>query len=251
MVYFPVFVNKKQHDRCLNKWFIENNGANMLYAWEWEKKNPSFQAPYPLPSVSNATHTQISRVLIFCQTMLNIYTKGPKWAADWRWNQCPSSPSQSALDPTYAWLIHQTTSILPLLLVNGRTPACTRPRSHYGWQALANAKTSIHPQPSHKHTHIHTRKGAYCTQILPRLSMKHADTAPSIMVNTSNSISFLDSWSLDRYGSDSAWFLTGCLAPHTPLSASLLSLFPMKSVWVVKEHAAKIDSLTYYLLLFL
>lgn len=82
------------------------------------------------------------------------------------------------------------------------------------------------PSPNHTHTHGE----AYCTQILPRLHMKHADTAPSIMVNTSNSISFLDSWSLDRYGSDSTWFLTSCLPSPRPLQLpyflySLWSLF--------------------------
>lgn len=42
------------------------------------------------------------------------------------------------------------------------------------------------------------------------------------------------------------------MIPHwlPPPPASPLSLFPMKSAWAVTEHAAKIDSLTYYLLLF-
>lgn len=106
------------------------------------------------------------------------------------------------------------------------------------------------------HTHIYTLRActptyaptlAQCTPPNPyRAAHEHTDTAPSIMVNTSNSISFLDSWGLDRHGSDNPWFLTGCL----PLQLPHFSLFPMKSAWAVTEHAAKIDSLTYYLLLF-
>lgn len=150
----------------------------------------------------------------------------------------PEQPITEPLNPTYAWLIHQTTSILlPLPLVS----ECAR-RARQARRARAD-----------KPTNACTRTPTQCAQNPYRTAHEHTDAAPSIMVNTSNSISFLDSWSLDRHGSDSPWFLTGCLAPSLPLprpppfQLPHFSLFPMKSVWVVTEHAAKTDSLTYYL----
>lgn len=101
---------------------------------------------------------------------------------------------------------------------------------------------------------------AQCTQIHAGLRTSTETLAPPpppIMVNTSKSISFLDSWSLDRHGSDSPWFPLWMPPPHTssPPPTPFTS-FPtfLYSLWSlpgrVTEHAAKIDCLTYYLLLF-
>lgn len=128
----------------------------------------------------------------------------------------PKQPIAEPLNPTYAWLIHQTTSILlPLPLVNEHTHTHTHTHRH-----------SIQTSPR---THMRIRPHAHTDTVYPnpyRTAHEHTDTAPSIMVNTSNSISFLDSWSLDRHGSDSPWFLTGCLPLQLPhFLYSLWSLF--------------------------
>lgn len=166
--------------------------------------------------------------------MLSIYTMGPKWAPDWRWSQCPSSPSRSASQSRVCMI--NTSN-------NNNSPSS----STCQWAHAPTHTRARHGEPTLTHTHTHS--GTHADTMCPnpcRAAHEHTDTAPSIMVNTSNSISFLDSWSLDRHGSDSPWFLAGCL----PLQLPHFSLFPMKSAWAVTEHAAKIDSLTYYLFAF-
>lgn len=74
----------------------------------------------------------------------------------------------------------------------------------------------------------HARTQAQCTQILTGLRTSRETLPPSIMVNTSKSISFLDSWSLDRHGSDSPWFLSGC--PPPPLPSTSFPTF-LYSLW--------------------
>lgn len=124
-------------------------------------------------------------------------------------SQFPHSPSQR-LSPTHAWLIHQTTTILhPPTLVDEswwrHTQMCACGTAGVGfggdgcWRVWGGTCTRMH-----------------CAQNPYRAAHEHASAAPSIMVNTSNSISFLDSWSLDRHDSDSTWFLAGCLPLQLP-----------------------------------
>ena len=218
---------------------------------------PPPKAPPPLRLRHRRTQMFYKQTAYFPLNNVKHLHKGTQMS---RWltiESVPEQPITEPLNPTYAWLIHQTTSILlPLPLVR----ECAR-----------HARTHAAPARADKPTNARTRRQTQCAQNPYRTAHEHTDAAPSIMVNTSNSISFLDSWSLDRHGSDSPWFLTGCLAPSLPPSPpppppppppfffplhSLLvgshnaapnNLFPMKSVWVVTEHAAKTDSLTYYL----
>lgn len=113
----------------------------------------------------------------------------------------PEQPITQSLNPTYAWLIHQTTSIL------------LPPSRHR----------------THAHTHVSTLAHTHADTMYPnpsRSAHEHTGSALSIMVNISNSISFLDSWSLDRHASDSLWFLSGSLSLQLPhFLYSLWSLF--------------------------
>lgn len=168
----------------------------MLYAQtRWKIWETLFQAPIPI-ILSRMPHTNKQTVYFLLNNVKHLH-KGAQMS---RWLKIESEPKQpiaEPLSPTYAWLIHQTTSILhPLALVNEHTRACTRLHAH---------RTGKHTQAFYPYAYTDTMQPN-----LYRTVHENADTAPSIMVNTSNSISFLDSWSLDRHSSDSPWFLTGC-----------------------------------------
>lgn len=141
--------------------------------------------------------------------MLSIYTKGLKWA--------------SIVDRISAQAAHHSASQSRICMINTSnninspsSSTCQWVKTYTHTRTQRGTRKCIHPRAHADTMYPNPYKAAH----------EHTDTAPSIMVNTSNSISFLDSWSLDRHGSDSPWFLAGCLPLQLPhFLYSLWSLF--------------------------
>lgn len=136
--------------------------------------------------------------------MQSISTSGPKWGSDRRSSQCPSSPSVAVAQPRTCMINTSNNNNSPSSSTCQWALRCARAarRGRVGggcWRVWGGTCVRMH-----------------CAQNPCRAAHEHASVAPTIMVNTSNSISFLDSWSLDRHDSDSTWFLAGCLPLQLP-----------------------------------
>lgn len=185
--------------------------------WLPSSRPPCLSSPHHLKCHTHKQTALRADCLFFRYTMLSIYTKGLKWA--------------SIEDRISAQATHHSASQSHICMINTSnninspsSSTCQWARTHthmhtHPIQANSYTRRCIHP--SYADTRTHTMyPNPY------RAAHEHTDTAPSIMVNTSNSTSFLDSWSLDRHGSDSPWFLAGCLPLQLPhFLYSLWSLF--------------------------
>lgn len=132
-----------------------NNAFNMLYVRTRWKIFQTLNSP--LPSVTTNLHKQMQ--MLYKQTadfLLNNVKhlhNGTQMSLWLKIKSTPKQPIAEALSPAYAWLIHQTTSILlPLPLVNEHT--------------------HTHCMQAHAHTWVQ------CTQILTGLCMNTQTLPP-------------------------------------------------------------------------
>jgi len=147
---------------------MENNSSYILYAWtRWEICETLSLEPLIFYFLSQMPHTYTNKQPVyFPLNNVKHLHKGTKMS---HWLKIESVPGQPIIEPlnlTYAWLIHQTTSILlPLPLVNEHTHAHIHPHTH---RTGKHMHTWASP-PMHTQTQ--------CTQILTGLRM-NAQTLP-------------------------------------------------------------------------
>lgn len=123
-----------------------------------------------MPHTHTYTHTNKQSAYFLLNNVKHLH-KGTQMSLWLKIESVPKQPITAPLSPTYAWLIHQTTSILlPRLLVNENTHAHTPTHTSHSKQTNSCTQSRTHAcTDTSAYTPTHTQ--TQCTQILTGLLM--------------------------------------------------------------------------------